>query len=108
MGVAPAVNGCGGRGGPACSPACPCAFPWVVPPARAQAAPRERSDAPQETDAVARAALLSKTDLVTEMIRDGKEFTALQGVMGRAYALENGESEAVALALEERTGCSVY
>jgi glycyl-tRNA synthetase beta chain len=58
--------------------------------------------APQEMDAVARAALLSKTDLVTEMIRDGKEFTSLQGVMGRAYALENGEPKVVALALEEQ------
>jgi len=58
--------------------------------------------APGEGDTVARAALLAKTDLVTEMIRDGKEFTALQGVMGREYALANGEPPAVALALEEQ------
>lgn len=50
----------------------------------------------------ARAALLAKTDLVTEMIRDGKEFTALQGVIGREYAAQNGEPEAVGQALEEQ------
>jgi glycyl-tRNA synthetase beta chain len=58
--------------------------------------------APDEQDVVARAALLAKTDLVTEMIRDGKEFTSLQGVMGREYARRNGEPETVALALEEQ------
>ncbi|MEZ5063947.1 MAG: glycine--tRNA ligase subunit beta [bacterium] len=51
---------------------------------------------------VDRAALLAKTDLVTEMIRDGKEFTALQGVMGREYAARNGEPEAVGRAIEEQ------
>jgi glycyl-tRNA synthetase beta chain len=51
---------------------------------------------------VARAALLSKTDLVTEMIRDGKEFTSLQGVMGREYAARNGEPAEVGAALEEQ------
>ena len=30
-------------------------------------------------------------DLVTEMIKDGKEFTSLQGVMGHEYARRNGE-----------------
>jgi glycyl-tRNA synthetase beta chain len=51
---------------------------------------------------VSRAALLSKADLVTEMIRDGKEFTSLQGVMGREYATRNGETADVARALEEQ------
>ncbi|MBZ0266744.1 glycine--tRNA ligase subunit beta, partial [bacterium] len=50
----------------------------------------------------ARAALLSKSDLVTEMIKDGKEFTSLQGVMGREYAGRNGEPPDVGLALEEQ------
>ncbi len=48
-----------------------------------------------------RAALLSKSDLATEMIRDGKEFTKLQGIMGRYYALEAGELEEVADAIAE-------
>ena len=48
-----------------------------------------------------RAAMLCKTDLATEMIRDGKEFTKLQGTMGRYYALEAGESEPVADAIRE-------
>ena len=49
-----------------------------------------------------RAALLSKTDLVTEMIKDGKQFAMLQGIMGREYASRNGEPEAVGIALEEQ------
>ncbi len=53
-------------------------------------------------ETVTRAAYLAKTDLITEMIKDGKEFTALQGVMGREYARRNGESESVAVALEEQ------
>jgi len=50
---------------------------------------------------VTRAARLAKADLVTEMVKDGKEFTELQGVMGREYALASGESEAVAVAIRE-------
>jgi len=47
----------------------------------------------------ARAAELSKTDLVTDMVG---EFATLQGVIGRYYATENGESEEVAQAIEEQ------
>ncbi|MEN6413339.1 MAG: glycine--tRNA ligase subunit beta [Veillonellales bacterium] len=47
---------------------------------------------------VARGAKLSKTDLVTGMVC---EFTELQGVMGREYALLNGEESAVAQAIFE-------
>jgi glycyl-tRNA synthetase beta chain len=49
-----------------------------------------------------RAAHLAKADLITEMIKGGKQFTALQGAIGREYALRNGESEAVATAIEEQ------
>ena len=52
-----------------------------------------------DTDAAMRAAHLSKTDLQTDMVG---EFASLQGVMGRYYATENGESEAVANALQEQ------
>ncbi len=45
-----------------------------------------------------RAALLSKADLVTEMVN---EFPELQGVMGRYYAKHDGEHPDVAAALEE-------
>ena len=48
-------------------------------------------------DAV-RAAKLAKADLVTGMVT---EFTELQGVMGREYALLDGESKAVAQAIDE-------
>jgi glycyl-tRNA synthetase beta chain len=48
-----------------------------------------------------RAALVCKTDLATEMIRDGKEFTKLQGVIGRYYAIEAGEDGAVADSIRE-------
>ena len=47
----------------------------------------------------ARAASLSKTDLVTDMVG---EFASLQGVIGRYYATENGETNEVAQALEEQ------
>ncbi|NLM42501.1 MAG: glycine--tRNA ligase subunit beta, partial [Clostridiales bacterium] len=45
-----------------------------------------------------RAAYLSKADLVTNMV---KEFDELQGVMGREYALVQGEDIEVAKAIEE-------
>jgi glycyl-tRNA synthetase beta chain len=46
-----------------------------------------------------RAAMLAKTDLVTEMVL---EFTDLQGVMGEYYARHDGEPEEVAKALNEQ------
>ena len=46
-----------------------------------------------------RAAELSKADLVTGMVT---EFTELQGIMGREYALLDGESSAVARAIDEQ------
>lgn len=46
----------------------------------------------------ARAGLLSKADLMTEMVF---EFPKLQGIMGRYYALQSKEPEAVAIAIEE-------
>lgn len=46
----------------------------------------------------ARAGLLSKCDLITEMVG---EFPELQGYMGQEYARRDGEAEAVAVALEE-------
>lgn len=45
-----------------------------------------------------RAALLAKTDLLTNMVG---EFANLQGTMGRYYAAADGENTEVALALEE-------
>ncbi|ATC92860.1 glycine--tRNA ligase subunit beta [Pseudoalteromonas tunicata] len=46
-----------------------------------------------------RAGLLSKTDLMTEMVM---EFTDVQGIMGMHYARHDGETEAVALAQNEQ------
>jgi len=46
-----------------------------------------------------RAALLAKTDLMTNMVG---EFGNLQGLMGRYYALAEGEAPEVAWALEEQ------
>ncbi len=51
-----------------------------------------------EVEACMRAAQLCKSDLVTEMVG---EFPELQGTMGRYYALHDGETEAVALAIEQ-------
>ena len=53
--------------------------------------------AQDKQDAV-RAAKLCKADLVTGMVT---EFTELQGVMGREYALLDGETAAVAQAIDE-------
>ncbi|MBN1663206.1 MAG: glycine--tRNA ligase subunit beta [Deltaproteobacteria bacterium] len=53
---------------------------------------------PARKDAVQRAALLAKADLDTQMVN---EFTELQGVMGREYALLAGESPIVAKAIFE-------
>ena len=46
-----------------------------------------------------RAAQLAKCDLMTEMVN---EFPDLQGIMGRYYALNDGEDKAVAIALDEQ------
>lgn len=46
-----------------------------------------------------RAAMLSKCDLMTEMVN---EFTDLQGIMGRYYAKLDGEHNDVAAALDEQ------
>jgi glycyl-tRNA synthetase beta chain len=48
---------------------------------------------------VSRAAELARTDLLTNMVG---EFPELQGRMGYYYALNDGEPEAVAIALEEQ------
>ena len=45
-----------------------------------------------------RAGLLSKTDLLSEMVR---EFADLQGIMGGYYALNDGESKEVSVAIRE-------
>ena len=49
-------------------------------------------------DYVIRAASLCKADLTTQMVI---EFPSLQGIMGRYYAENSGESNAVAVAIEE-------
>ena len=51
-----------------------------------------------DVKALGRAALLCKADLVTGMVT---EFTELQGIMGREYALLDGESPVVAMAISE-------
>jgi glycyl-tRNA synthetase beta chain len=51
-----------------------------------------------EADLADRAALLAQADLVTEMVG---EFPELQGVMGRYYALHDGEQPEVAQAIAE-------
>jgi len=56
----------------------------------------ELSEIEQET--IARAALLCKADLVSQMVY---EFPELQGIMGETYAIVSGESPAVAKAIVE-------
>ncbi len=52
----------------------------------------------EEQADVARAALLCKADLVTQMVY---ELPEMQGIMGQKYALASGESETVATAIFE-------
>ncbi len=54
---------------------------------------------PEKKPLALRAAELSKADLVTEVVG---EFPSLQGVMGRLYALKDGENPEVAEALFEQ------
>lgn len=58
--------------------------------------------APAAATAAKRAALLSKTDLLSEMIGSGKEYAALEGVMGGHYARRAGEPDDVAAAIAEQ------
>ncbi|PHQ24937.1 glycine--tRNA ligase subunit beta [Marinobacter guineae] len=67
---------------------------------RVAALARKIADAIGSDPALAeRAAMLAKTDLVTEMVL---EFTDLQGIMGQYYAANDGEPEDVARALNEQ------
>lgn len=52
-----------------------------------------------DSDLVIRAARLAKADLVTNMV---EEFASLQGLMGRYYALADGENKEVAEAIEQQ------
>jgi glycyl-tRNA synthetase beta chain len=52
---------------------------------------------PTDIGQAERAALLAKADLVTDMVG---EFPELQGIMGRYYALNDGETATVAAAIE--------
>ena len=56
--------------------------------------------APEFKEDAARAAQLAKADLLTAMVG---EFPSLQGIMGRVYALHDGEKPAVAQAIEEHS-----
>ncbi len=57
------------------------------------------TDTGADTACAERAALLCKTDLLTEMVG---EFADMQGIAGRYYALHDGEESAVAHALEQQ------
>src|SRR5262245_53870571 len=57
--------------------------------------------APSAREAAVRAALLCKTDLLSEMIGSGKEYASLEGIMGGHYARRAHESDAVADAIAE-------
>lgn len=54
-----------------------------------------------DEEAVRRAARLAKFDLASEMIKDGKEFTRLQGLIGSHYARAAKEDRAVVAAIRD-------
>jgi len=53
-----------------------------------------------DVEALRRAALLCKADLLSAMVRE-KEYTSLQGIMGGIYARLHGESETTAQAIAD-------
>ena len=53
----------------------------------------------EDKDLAYRAGLLSKTDLLSDMVQ---EFPQVQGTMGKYYALNDGEDVAIAQALEDQ------
>lgn len=59
----------------------------------------QKLDLNLDDDDLKRASLLAKADLATQMVQ---EFTELQGVMGKEYALIDGEKEDVAEAINEQ------
>lgn len=60
---------------------------------------KDKLDLPVDNRDLQRLSLLAKTDLLTQMVM---EFTELQGVMGKEYALLDGEKAAVAEAINEQ------
>ena len=60
-----------------------------------------RTLAPKSRSLAARAAHLCKADLASEMVRSGKEFATLQGIVGAEYAAAAGEPPAVVQAIRE-------
>lgn len=60
-----------------------------------------RALAPSARGAASRAAFLSKADLASEMVRSGKEFATLQGIVGAEYAAASGEPAEVVQAIRE-------
>ena len=52
-------------------------------------------------DLLRRAAMLVKADLASEMVKDGKEFTLLEGLIGSHYANEAREAAEVVAAIRE-------
>lgn len=56
---------------------------------------------PEEKAMLERAALYCKADLASDMVKDGKEFTGLQGAIGGEYASCWGEPPEVADAIRE-------
>jgi len=56
---------------------------------------------PASTAEVSRACRLAKADVASEMVKDGKEFTKLQGLIGAHYAAKSGEAKTVVEAIRE-------
>jgi len=60
-----------------------------------------RQLAPKAREKASRAAYLSKADLASEMIRSGKEFATLEGIVGAEYAAAQKEPREVVGAIRE-------
>jgi glycyl-tRNA synthetase beta chain len=55
-----------------------------------------------QPDVIERLSMLAKADLASDMIKDGKEFTLLEGLIGGHYAREAGEAPEIVQAIKEQ------
>ncbi len=62
----------------------------------------ENNGDPVDDESIQRASRLAKADLASEMIKDGKEFTLLQGMIGSYYAEAGNEPVQIVDALREQ------
>ncbi len=62
----------------------------------------DASPEPFPPSKIGRLSVLAKADLASEMVKDGKEFTLLEGLIGSHYASAGGEDQDIVAAIREQ------